>query len=568
MALARVKVWIDGEILEASDLNTEFNNILNTPMSLISPLTGTLAVAANVITLDTDADTTITADTDDRIDFAAGGVDVLRIDGTTASTVNCLDIIGTVTANPVRIMVRGTADKGIRFDAADAEEMLILAATTDAVNEITITSAATGLYPTISCTGEADTGIDFENSEGEEILILNAVATAVNEITISNAATGANPTIACTGESDIGITLQNQDAEPMLVLDSVATSTNWVTITSAAAAADATITGGAAGADAGLTIAGKGAGTLKLGDVPLVFPDADGAAGNYVMVTDGGGTLSLASNVIGAGNTTTTVFPLPRAYLAGLQMTRTDANTITIAAGECRSAANDANIVLAASLAKDIDTTWAAGAGGGLNATDFATGGGDCEASTWYHVFVIENGSGTCDAGFDKDISATNLLADSSYTSYRRIGSVLTSATKDIISFSQHGDEFLWNDSPLDINLTNVAPGARSLNALSTPPGVKTRAHLNAYAFDLSTTDWYVYISSPDANDEVPTNSAAPLATLTGVAEGGEQHPQMNTLYVRTDTSSQVGVRVDASITVDNIRAATLGWIDTRGRDD
>ena len=34
MALSRVKTWSSGETLTASDLNAEFNNILNNPVSL------------------------------------------------------------------------------------------------------------------------------------------------------------------------------------------------------------------------------------------------------------------------------------------------------------------------------------------------------------------------------------------------------------------------------------------------------------------------------------------------------------------------------------------------------
>lgn len=40
MSLARVKVWNPGDVLTASDLNAEFNNVLNNPVSLISPSTG------------------------------------------------------------------------------------------------------------------------------------------------------------------------------------------------------------------------------------------------------------------------------------------------------------------------------------------------------------------------------------------------------------------------------------------------------------------------------------------------------------------------------------------------
>lgn len=42
MALSRVKTWIAGDILTAADQNAEFNNILNNPISLISPTTAAI----------------------------------------------------------------------------------------------------------------------------------------------------------------------------------------------------------------------------------------------------------------------------------------------------------------------------------------------------------------------------------------------------------------------------------------------------------------------------------------------------------------------------------------------
>lgn len=62
MALSRVKVWSAGEILYALDLNSEFNNILNNGLSLVSPLTTSLNAGGFKITNygGTDAPTSVT----------------------------------------------------------------------------------------------------------------------------------------------------------------------------------------------------------------------------------------------------------------------------------------------------------------------------------------------------------------------------------------------------------------------------------------------------------------------------------------------------------------------------
>ena len=75
MALSAVKTFSSGEVLTASDLNAMNTNILNNALSLISPLTGTLDTNGNPIIFDADADTSITADTDDQLDFNIGGTD-------------------------------------------------------------------------------------------------------------------------------------------------------------------------------------------------------------------------------------------------------------------------------------------------------------------------------------------------------------------------------------------------------------------------------------------------------------------------------------------------------------
>ncbi len=74
MALARIKNWIV-ETLTASDLNAEFNNILNNGEDLAWPATKAKDLDGQELIFDADGDTSLTASTDDLLDFKIGGVD-------------------------------------------------------------------------------------------------------------------------------------------------------------------------------------------------------------------------------------------------------------------------------------------------------------------------------------------------------------------------------------------------------------------------------------------------------------------------------------------------------------
>lgn len=77
MAVSRVKTWV-AEILTFGDLNAEFDNILNNGEDLGWPATKAKDLDGQELILDSDADTSITADTDDQIDFRVGGTDAIR----------------------------------------------------------------------------------------------------------------------------------------------------------------------------------------------------------------------------------------------------------------------------------------------------------------------------------------------------------------------------------------------------------------------------------------------------------------------------------------------------------
>jgi hypothetical protein len=86
MALSRVRVWIPGDILTAQDLNAEFNNILDNPISLISPTTGAINfnLAAHT-NLTPSAITASSAATGDVLVASTSGVAIWGAGGKTVS---------------------------------------------------------------------------------------------------------------------------------------------------------------------------------------------------------------------------------------------------------------------------------------------------------------------------------------------------------------------------------------------------------------------------------------------------------------------------------------------------
>ncbi len=116
MAVTASKTWVAGEVLTASDLNGEFLNVYGNGETLGWPATVSKNFAGNTLTLDADGDTTLTADTDDRIDLALSGVDLFRFDGTVTSPVNGYDFIASATGVMPNVTVISTADTNVDFN--------------------------------------------------------------------------------------------------------------------------------------------------------------------------------------------------------------------------------------------------------------------------------------------------------------------------------------------------------------------------------------------------------------------------------------------------------------------
>jgi len=249
--------------------------------------------------------------------------------------------------------------------------------------------------------------------------------------------------------------------------------------------------------------------------------------------------------------------PTARGYINGLILSN-DADTdhdIEIAPGICRDSTDTVPISLLTALTKQIDVNWAEG-----NDDGGFPSGLTLLADTWYHFYIIMSADGTkVDAGFDTSLIATNLLADATnYSLYRRVGSVLTDGSPNILGFYQWGDQFYWASPLLDINVTSGDGNAHSLT-MRTPLGVVTEVFMNVY----NASSDILYISPLETNDLAPsTAGTTPLITLNSNNDDNDDYGHYS--KVVTNTSSQIRVRQDNG---NNLQMVVLGWVDKRGKD-
>jgi hypothetical protein len=248
-----------------------------------------------------------------------------------------------------------------------------------------------------------------------------------------------------------------------------------------------------------------------------------------------------------------------RGNIAGLTLSNngSDAtNDIDIAAGSAVDSSVADVLVLASALTKQLDAAWAVGTNaGGLDTGAIANG--------TYHVFLIKNPTtGVVDALFSA--SATAPTMPSGYTLKRRIGSILRESAA-IVTFKQAGDLFQRLTPVLDVNATN--PGASAVSrTLSVPTGLNVRAGINvAIQAGTGGAGTCAYFSDLDTTDVAAARDAMPLTSLVAESTGSVNAGPM---YIRTNTSAQIRSRMSNSAASDVLRITTLGWIDTRGRDE
>lgn len=268
-----------------------------------------------------------------------------------------------------------------------------------------------------------------------------------------------------------------------------------------------------------------------------------------------------ASAFFGDGSNLTGIASgMPRGYLSGLTLSNNSSDSdhdIDIAVGEARDTADGVDLSISSTFTKKIDATWASGSGNGGMAN-----GVSLSADTWYHVYLVELDAGGTDAGFDTATNAANLVATSGVASaYRRIGSVLTDSSSNILGFTQFEDEFIFDTQIVNVNGSGLGT-SRVLQTVSTPTGFEVRAILGLVARVINANNSVnITLTHPNVTDATPSLGIANNAGENSSDNNGTW--AAGTHIVRTDTASRVAFRQDFNSTV---YINTNGYLDPRGR--
>lgn len=251
---------------------------------------------------------------------------------------------------------------------------------------------------------------------------------------------------------------------------------------------------------------------------------------------------------------TSLVAPILSNYIGGLTLSNdggTPNTVIDIAAGGASS--DDATVYMPLSSAITKTTSaWAVGSGNGCLDT------GTVANSTWYHIFLIERtDTGVVDALCST--SATSPTYPTGYTVKRRIGSIKTDGSANILAFTQVGSTFYWATPTVDLNTSTLGTTA-ALETLNVPPGVKVQPICSVTMSNASNS---VLLTSPDQTDTAPT-TANPMTTQPGASliEGASITGVTNTAcpYLLTNTSQQIRARASAAGTTLSIILS--GYVD------
>jgi hypothetical protein len=278
------------------------------------------------------------------------------------------------------------------------------------------------------------------------------------------------------------------------------------------------------------------------------------------MDTLAGLTPSQDSLILGTGSTweLSSLGAIRHQYITGLTLSNgaDSDHDIDVSVGQASDSTNSRLMALSSALTKQIDATWASGDDAGGLAS-----GATLAVDTWYHVFLVLVG-GSVDVMFDTSVSCANGVANNSVTHYRRIGSILTDGSSNVVQFVQKGDYFYWDVFVNDASSNN--PGTDAVTITTTvPTGVRVSGlyYLSMLYAGTSSNPVMAFVGKGAAE---PSPTTGEKRIILGANPVGESMYQNACAKAKTNTSAQVQYHLSVSNTDVTAYISTQGWIDRR----
>jgi len=285
-----------------------------------------------------------------------------------------------------------------------------------------------------------------------------------------------------------------------------------------------------------------------LGDPPTYV------AYKAILKTSADVTVWTADPIAGAPLTNSTISAAQlRSYLAGLARTGSTGTTIDLAAG----VANDSTNTVMMSLIS-----------GTINAASVGANGIDAGALTataTFHAHAIGKTDGTTARLLSTSPSSPTL--PSGYVYSRRVLSLRTTVSSQIVPVLQTGDRFMFTAPSLDISAGSVGATAVTRTLTSVPTGITVEPVLSV-TLDIgaaSPTE-AIYLSSLSQTDIAADGTNAQVALAVSTVNAVQIAGMVS--GVLTNTSAQIRSRLSTGSASNSLRIKTHGWIDRRGRDD
>lgn len=198
--------------------------------------------------------------------------------------------------------------------------------------------------------------------------------------------------------------------------------------------------------------------------------------------------------------------------------------------------------------------SWSAGNNGNM-----LLSGARANSST-YHLFVLYKTDGTVDYGAllgvaNTDPNPTSVLP-SGYTKYERRGSILTDASGNIRAFTQAKNYFSLT-TPVLSQSYNISTNTRSSYSLTTPLGIQVFANIIGTNYKISTGSSQTYISDLATTDIDPVYLSGFETMRCNINYNDDA-----TIDVKTNKSSQIGIRTNNSASSTDIKIVTNSWED------